>query len=162
MKGKLIQINNIWYIILLSSQPGQQLELFQPEMTEEEYNEQHAIDIYQLRKIEIENWEVGKIVNGEIIRVKNKIYFQISEKDVKYKEDNFNLTKTNLLLEVLLGNFEKVAITKDQYDKLLQIAKSENVISSYFSNGFCINYKFVVYGKLNKNKNIIYPQIKIK
>lgn len=163
MKGKILSLNENWVISVISTN-NSQLNLF--ETNEEENYINKVFPIYALSNIDTKNWKGGEIFNGEIFIVKEKFYFKIKNDEVKYLDFNnkkeFCNTKTYILLMGWLCNNNHIAITQDQYQYLLNIAKNENVISSYFSNGFCINYKYVVYGKLTTNKQIIYPQIKIK
>lgn len=134
---------------------------------EEEVNtnpEKFAMPIYKLDKIiNTEFLKEGKEVEGSIIRENKRNYFVLQ--DAKYIEDKvFDETNSRTIAAVkaIMGNFEHTAITPDQYTYLHNLAKSENLISSYLSNGYCIYWKYVVYGRKTNDGKIIYPQIKIK
>lgn len=134
---------------------------------EEEVNanpEKFAMPIYKLDKItNTELLKEGKEVEGSIIRENKRNYFVLQ--DAKYIEDKvFDETNSRTIAAVkaIMGNFDHTSLTPDQYTYLHNLAKSENLISSYLSNGYCIYWKYVVYGRKTNDGKIIYPQIKIK
>jgi hypothetical protein len=126
--------------------------------------EKFAMPIYKLEKItNTDILKEGKQVEGSIIRENKRNYFVL--KNAQYIQDTIfdeNNSRTIAAVKAIMGNFEHTAITPDQYTYLHNLAKSENLISSYLSNGFCIYWKYVVYGKKTNDGKIIYPQIKIK
>lgn len=157
MKARLFKINNNWFAIL----PPQDL-FYRVEITDEKYAQQYSVSIYQLELIKDKSsWHNNDWVNGNIIRINNRVYFKIDgvEYDNPIKNED---SKTVALLKGIMGDNQRVAITLEQYQYIQYIAKSENMITCYFSNGYCINHKYVIFGKLTNNKKIIYPQIKIK
>lgn len=134
---------------------------------EEEVNanpEKFAMPIYKLDKItNTELLKEGKEVEGSIIRENKRNYFIL--KDAKYIENKVfdeSNSRTIAAVKAIMGNFNHTSLTPDQYTYLYNLAKSENLISSYFSNGYCIYWKYVVYGRKTNDGKIIYPQIKIK
>lgn len=158
MKAILKKLKEVWCVVIPPTD-----NLFP--MEEVEANPlKFAVPIYKLKDIvetPIKKWEEGIEVTGDILRENKKVYFAL--KDVKYKLELTEETSRALtLLKGLMLGFEHICINSEQYNYIYQVAKSENLISSYFSNGYCVNYKYVVYGKLTKNKKVIYPQIKIK
>lgn len=156
MKAILVSINQLWFVVIPPTDT-----LF-PEMEIEMNPKRYAMPIYRVKEItDTQNWKQKLEVEGDIIRENKKNYFKL--KDVTYlpskTEDN---SRTLTLIKGILGGFNHTSITIEQYNYIHQVAKSENLISSYFNNGYCVNYKYVIYGKLTKDKKIIYPQIKIK
>lgn len=169
MKARLFNINNIWFAIIPPSPSVPTLPIFQEEIPEVSENAdieklmKYATEIYRSKDIEgKERMRNNLLIKGKIIKEKKKNYFEIE--GVKYKENISpnEETKTIILIKGIIGSNKQVAITQEQYNYILQIAKSENSITAYFNNGFCVNHKYIIFGKLTKNKNIIYPQIKIK
>lgn len=135
--------------------------------SEEEVNtnpEMFAMPIYKLDKIiNTEILKEGKEVEGSVIRKNKRNYFVLQ--DAKYIEDKIfdeSNSRTIAAVKAIMGNFNHVSLTLDQYTYLHNLAKSENLISSYLSNGYCIYWKYVVYGRKTNHGTIIYPQIKIK
>lgn len=134
---------------------------------EEEVNanpKKFAMPIYRLNKItNIELLKEGKEVEGSVIRENKRNYFVLQ--DAKYIEDKVfdeSNSRTIAAVKAIMGNFDHTSLTPDQYTYLHNLAKSENLISSYLSNGYCIYWKYVVYGRKTNDGKIIYPQIKIK
>ena len=134
---------------------------------EEEVNtnpEKFAMPIYKLDKItNTELLKEGKEVEGSIIRKNKRNYFILQ--DAKYIEDKVfdeSNSRTIAAVKAIMGNFDHTSLTPDQYTYLYNLAKSENLISSYLSNGYCIYWKYVIYGRKTNDGKIIYPQIKIK
>ena len=158
MKANLKVIGNIFCVVIPP------IDSLFPAEEVEANPQKFAMPIYKLNKIEgTQNWKEGTEVEGSIIRENKANYFIL--KDVKYIQDKvFDETNSRTIAAVkaIMGNFEHTAITPDQYTYLHNLAKSENLISSYLSNGFCIYWKYVVYGKKTNDGKIIYPQIKIK
>lgn len=156
MKANLMFLNGFWCVVIPPMK-----DMFSE--TEVETNpEKFAMPIYKVNNIiGKQNWKPNTEVEGTIIRENKKNYFVI--KDVEYIKP---LTEENsrvlTLLKGLIGDYKQIAITIDQYNYIHQVAKSENLISSYFSNGYCIDHKYVIFGKKTRDGKIIYPQIKIK
>lgn len=158
MKANLKIIGNIFCVVIPPIN-----SLFPAE--EVEANPQKfAMPIYKLNKIEgTQDWKEGTEVEGSIIR-ENKVNYFILQ-DAKYIEDKVfdeSNSRTIAAVKAIMDNFDHVSLTLDQFTYLHNLAKSENLISSYLSNGFCIYWKYVVYGKKTNDGKIIYPQIKIK
>lgn len=158
MKANLKVIGNIFCVVIPP------IDSLFPAEEVEANPQKFAMPIYKLNKIEgTQNWKEGTEVEGSIIRENKANYFVL--KDVKYIQDKVfdeSNSRTIAAVKAIMGNFEHTAITPDQYTYLHNLAKSENLISSYLSNGFCIYWKYFVYGKKTNDGKIIYPQIKIK
>lgn len=158
MKANLKFIGNILCVVIPPMD-----SLFPAEEVEAN-PEKFAMPIYKLEKItNIDILKEGKSVEGSIIRENKRNYFVL--KNAQYIQDTIfdeNNSRTIVAVKAIMGNFEHTAITPDQYTYLHNLAKSENLISSYLSNGYCIYWKYVVYGRKTNDGKIIYPQIKIK
>lgn len=138
-------------------------DLFSKEEKSEAYIKRHLLPIYKFDTIIEKLREDDKIV-GEIFTSENNSYFKLEH--VSYKEEIKNENKEYkacTLCEYFLQKYNKIALSKEQYMYLYNVAISENSISSKLSNGFCINYTYVIYGKLTKDKkHICRPQLKRK
>lgn len=160
MKARLYNVDKTWVCVI----PPQDL-FYNEDIPSEEYAKKYAISIYKLEEIKEENkqnWKNNKWIEGNIVGDKKVAYFKIE--GVSYEENikKENLKKSIFACEVLLGNNQRVPITKYQFDLIKNIAKEENTITSEFSNGFSLYGKYIFYGKLTKDNEVIYPQLKIK
>lgn len=162
MEAKLYKIkrNGIWLAVIKDD-----TSLFK---NEDVLNDDYAINfgkqIFNFENLDekfVATFENNLDIEGEIkdnkFLIKNSIFKKNSIK--KINQEEFESIK---YVKSLLNGYSKVAIKDIQYKELEDIAKKENTITAYFNNGFCLNYKYVVYGRLTNKGTIKFPQIKIK
>lgn len=164
MKARLFKIKNHWYAIIPPH------DLFEEEeIPNEQYAVRYAMNIYNLPLIKNkEHWKNNSWVEGDLKREGTCLYFEIlgveyiNIDSISSNENKVTNSPTLILIQGLLSNKDKSAITIEQYNLIQSNAKQEGIITAYMENGFCINHRYLIYGKLTKEKRIIYPQIKIK
>lgn len=155
MKARLFKIKGNWFVI----DPPKDL-FYEQDIEDENYAKHFALSIYNLRLIQnVNNWKNNTWVEGEVINNQFKI------KDAIYKEEEIrgiqDLPSIEYIKNIIKNN-NKVAITIAQYNKIHELASQDNFITCYMTNGYCVNHKYVIFGKLTKKNKIIYPQIKLK
>lgn len=163
MKARLYKLENSSWFVVYSPEN----DLFKnEEIISDEYAKKFAIPIYKLKNIPIEiinKWNKNQFVEGYLQRENKKTYFCIENIPyIEIEEKEEIISKANIAIEAILGNFQQVAITLAQFEYVKNLAERENSITAKFTNGFSVNYKYIVFGKLTKKGNIIYPQIKRK
>ena len=165
MRATVHKINNgsIWCVC-----PQQEGDLFFG-MIDVDYNyiKKYAISLYNYNLIDknfINNLKENQIIDGNLIRENRKIYFV--PRDAKYsskEEINSEPVKTRYAvtaIKAIMGNEKQRPITIEQFEYIKSIAYREGSIRTFVSNGFSVD-KFLIYGKLGANKQILYPRIKI-
>ena len=161
MQAKLYRINKngIWLAVL-----KKQDDLFKDQdIITDDYAINYGKQIYNFGDLDpeyISTFKNNLDIEGEIkdnkFLIKGSIY-KNTQKEIKKEE-----FKSIFYVKSLLNGYQKVAIKENQYKKIEILAKEENTITAYFSNGFCLNYKYVIYGRLTNKGTIKFPQIKIK
>lgn len=152
MKARLFKINGNWFVI----DPPKDL-FYEQDIEDENYAKHYALSICGLDKIEDigGKWQNNTWVEGE------KVGKQFKIANIEYKLTDKEIA-CNKIFDSILGKNKNVAITTSQYDKIKELSQKDNLITCYMSNGFCVNHKYLVFGKLTKDNRIIYPQIKLK
>lgn len=164
MKATVHKINNgsIWCVC-----PQQEGDLFFG-MIDVDYNYiKSMLFLYIIIILLIKfynNLKENQIIDGNLIRENRKIYFV--PRDAKYsskEEINSEPVKTRYAvtaIKAIMGNEKQRPITIEQFEYIKSIAYREGSIRTFVSNGFSVD-KFLIYGKLGANKQILYPRIKI-
>ena len=163
MKARLYKLNNFWFVVI----PPENDLFSNEDIISEEYAKKYAVPIYRINDIDlfiINKWKLNQWISGNLVRERKKNYFSID--NIIYKEEKIPIInkdyKAIIAIEAILGRFTKVAITQEQFAYIKRLAEEENSVTCKFTNGFAVDYKYIIFGKINKRGEIYYPQIKIK
>lgn len=144
-----------------------------------EYIKTHAVYFYKYHLLSqrfLNSLKENSVICGDLIREDKKVWFKprdteylLEEEIVKEKKEEIDIDKykrnfvINHIESIIGKNLKKneiIPITLECYDFLLNLAKTNKAVRTFVTNGFTVD-KYLIYGRLTKDKRIIFPRIKV-
>lgn len=145
-----------------------------------EYIKTHAVYLYKYHLLSskfLNSLKENSVICGDLIRENKKLWFKprdteyLLEEEITKEENKINDIdefKRNFVInhiESIIGgkNLKKnevIPITLECYDFLLNLAKTNKAVKTFVVNGFTVD-KYLIYGRLTKDKRVIFPRIKV-